>query len=40
VEVDAALKKAKVRGEASVPDDDKEPTTEEGKTLIEPNGVE
>jgi hypothetical protein len=33
-------KKHKVRGEATVPHPSKEPTTEEGKLLIEPNGVE
>jgi hypothetical protein len=40
VEVEAAPKKARVRGEAGVPSEDKEPTTEEGKALIKPNGVE
>jgi hypothetical protein len=33
-------KKLRTRGEAQVPDEDKEPRTEEAKALIYPNGVE
>ena len=40
VEVEAPSKKLWIRGEAGVPDEDKEPTTEEGKALIHPNDVE
>ena len=36
----APLKKLRIRGEAGVPGEDKEPTTEEGKGLLYPNGVE
>ena len=40
VEVEAAPKKVRLRGEAKVPNEDKEPKTEEAKALIEPNGIE
>ena len=36
----APPKKPKIRGESMVPDESKEPATEEQKTLIVPNGVE
>ena len=39
-EVEAAPKRLPIRGEAGVPGEDKEPTTEEGKALIRPNDVE
>ena len=39
-EVEAPSKKLRIRGEAGVPDEDKEPTTEEGRALIRPNDVE
>jgi hypothetical protein len=39
-EGDPQPKKHKVRGKDCVPRPSKEPSTEEGKLLIEPNGVE
>ena len=36
----APPKKPRIRGESQVPDDDKEPATEEAKILITPNGKE
>ena len=40
VEVEAAPKRKKMRGEAGVPEEKYWPKTEEAKTLIEPHGVE
>ena len=39
-EEEAAPKRLPIRGEAGVPGEDKEPTTEEGKALIRSNGIE
>ena len=39
-EEEAAPKRLPIRGEAGVPAEDKEPTTEEGKALICSNGIE
>ena len=39
-EVEAAPKKVRIRGEAKVPNEDKEPQTEEAKALLWPNGKE
>ena len=39
-EAEAAPKRLPIRGEAGVPGEDKEPTTEEGKALIRSNGIE
>ncbi len=36
----ALPKKPRIRGESQVPDEDKEPATEEEKILITPNGRE
>ena len=36
----ALPKKPRIRGESQVPDEDKEPATEEEKILITPNGKE
>jgi len=36
----ARRKPPKIRGESQVPDEDKEPATEEAKILITPNGKE
>ena len=36
----APPKKPRIRGESQVPDEDKEPATEEEKILITPNGRE
>jgi hypothetical protein len=36
----ASQKKPKIRGESMVPDESKEPATEEEKILIVPNGIE
>jgi hypothetical protein len=36
----APPKKPRIRGESQVPDEDKEPATEEEKILITPNGKE
>jgi hypothetical protein len=36
----APPKKPRIRGESQVPDEDKEPATEEAKILITPNGKE
>ena len=36
----APPKKPRIRGEYQVPDEDKEPATEEAKILITPNGKE
>ena len=41
VEVEVAAPKIKrCRGEAGVPNEDKEPTSEEGKAIIIPNRIE
>ena len=39
-EVEAAPKRPRMRGEARVPEEDKEPKSEEAKAIIIPKGVE